>query len=601
MNINLKTIFAFTVLLGSYYSPVDAHGEHKGRGLHPATHETLKDVEANWHFVIGANPNKVGAERIRTHLGLEAAESEEVDELVTVQGKPDMSGIAAGGPLPESVDNSELPSFPPIGDQGQLGSCVAFGSTYYQGTHEYGLVNGINNKSPSNSIFSPKWTYNLLNKGVDGGLDIFSTYQLFAQSGYGSLATFPYDTNYRAWDLHPQDWITALNSRTNPAHLVAGIGGSTQNLQAIKQLLNNGHVLTFGTYVDSWVFAYVQADPSEENNPHAGELAAAWMNGYNGGHCMTIVGYDDNIWIDINNNGEVDEGEKGAFLIANSWGAEWGNAGFVWVAYDAFLAQSAVANGPNQGRVPLGDALNSNVVTVVPLAQAYTPKLIAQFSLTQSERDQIAIWVGISGTETTTPVKTIQSFPLLHQGGNYRFDGTAPKSNQTATFAMDLSDLISAVNEPMQRFYLIVGDNQKGRPTTLQSFTLIDNVNNKQVNCTHTPLVCDNNRKSVYIDYDIANGSLPQSAPPQLSVTSPAPNQTVRNYFWVVAKASDAQGIDRVEFYIDSNLHSTHKTSPYQALIQTGHLSAGDHQITVIAYNTGGTSSTQTIPIQVSR
>jgi len=41
-------------------------------------------------------------------------------------------------------------------------------------------------------------------------------------------------------------------------------GGASQNLQVIKQLLNNGHVLTFGTYIDSWVFGSVKADNSDE-------------------------------------------------------------------------------------------------------------------------------------------------------------------------------------------------------------------------------------------------------------------------------------------------------------------------------------------------
>lgn len=39
---------------------------------------------------------------------------------------------------------------------------------------------------------------------------------------------------------------------------------------------------------------------------------------------MTLVGYNDNIWVDINGNGIVDNGEKGAFKIANSWGNDDG-------------------------------------------------------------------------------------------------------------------------------------------------------------------------------------------------------------------------------------------------------------------------------------
>ncbi len=50
---------------------------------------------------------------------------------------------------------------------------------------------------------------------------------------------------------------------------------------------------------------------------------AYYLNGYDGSHAMTIVGYNDAVWTDINSNGVIDAGEKGAFRIANSWGTGW--------------------------------------------------------------------------------------------------------------------------------------------------------------------------------------------------------------------------------------------------------------------------------------
>lgn len=599
---------AFLIILGSHHTLKGAQGENKGRGLRQVSQESLEHVEKHWPVVVKVHPNKVGRERLAQHFGTVAAPTD-TKEIEAVEGKE--AALAAGPvestPLPPSVNNSELPSFPPIGDQQQLGSCVAWASTYYQGTHEYGLLNGINNKTSFANVFSPKWTYDLLNNGQDNGLEIFPTYQLFAQSGYVNIVSFPYDTNFLAWDLNPQDWVAALNSRTGTALLVSGLGGDTQNLQAIKQLLNNGHVLTFGTYIDSWVFDNIQADPSSSSNPYAGQLAAIWMNGYDGGHCMTIIGYDDDVWLDINQNGVVDPGEKGAFLIANSWNTDWGNSGFVWVAYDAFLAQSAVANGPNNGRVPLGDALNSSAVTVVPLQEHYTPKLIAQFALTQTERDQISVSVGISDTNATTPAQKIQSYALLNQGGSYEFNGASPGSPETAIFSLDLTDLIADVDQQMQRFYLIVGDNQAGQPTTLQSFSLIDKVNQKQVGCTQIPKVCDNSSVTVYIDYDIANGTQPTPppppppAPPSVSFNSPANNQKCSGNVWVVANVSDNVGIAKVEFYVDSSLKSTDRAAPYQILLNTGNLKKGYHQIKVIAYNTSGMTTSKTILIYAKK
>ena len=49
-----------------------------------------------------------------------------------------------------------------------------------------------------------------------------------------------------------------------------------------------------------------------------------------GSHAVTIVGYDDNKYCDVNGNGIIEECEKGAFNVANSWGT----------TYDAYGIQS---------------------------------------------------------------------------------------------------------------------------------------------------------------------------------------------------------------------------------------------------------------------
>lgn len=53
-----------------------------------------------------------------------------------------------------------------------------------------------------------------------------------------------------------------------------------------------------------------------------------------GGHAVAAVGYDDSMEITNNISGCT---SKGAILIRNSWGSEWGENGYGWLPYDYVL------------------------------------------------------------------------------------------------------------------------------------------------------------------------------------------------------------------------------------------------------------------------
>jgi C1A family cysteine protease len=473
------------------------------------SHE-LEHLENSMHKVIEVSPNFMGFDRINQHL-----EKSNLPFLESCEGKHEYGTLQAsshaahdmlfeGAHVPSAVDNSTLPAFPPIGDQGRLGSCVGWASTYYQASHELALLHGWDNKKSLDHVLSPKWTYNLVNKGTNVGASPILAYQVLQVNGAPSIQDFPYDNDFKAWDLNSDHWISAISNRMAPATLIPGLGGDKkQNLTAIKQALNNGHILTLASFIDSWVFTKTKPDPENPNAPHVGEFAAYYMNGYKGGHFMTVVGYDDDIWIDINQNGRVDEGERGAFLIANSWGTNWGNKGFVWIAYDAFLSQSKVPNGPSNNRIAAGVYLSSGLIAVAPKAEHYTPSLVAEFSISQVERNQISIHTGISRQNEQNPTATFAIPAFANEGGAFEFDGKVANNPQAATFAIDLSDYLSDSNLPTsKRYYLLVGDNAKGKPTTLNSFSLIDLVNNQKIeSLIPLPRSYDNEVGSLYIDY----------------------------------------------------------------------------------------------------
>ncbi len=629
MNSVLQTkrfFFSLTCFLSAHLTSLVAEpSDYTVYGLARISEEQQQFLETQVDKVIQIELNELGLQRIQEHLDKEGLPPLEASPISTEEFKvtkvssqtaQELFNVSAK--LPSAVNNSTLPSFPPIGDQGSLGACVGFGSTYYQATHEIGLLSGYDNKSSQTHVLSPKWTYNLLNDGLDQGLSVFEAFALLNINGATSILNFPYDSNYTAWELDTTDWVNAIPNRTTPYTLIPGLDG---DLTAIKQALTNGHVLTFATFINSWNYTRIKIDPENINNAHVGEAAATYMSGTSGGHFMTIVGYDDTLWIDLNNNNRVDANERGAFLIANSWGTSWGNNGFIWISYDAFKAISAVSGGPSLNRVPAGTYLNSCVISITPKAKNYTPTLIAEMSLTQSLRNQINVKTGASNTTQNSP-NSLTAIPALsNQGGAFNFGGTKSGA-QTMTFAIDLSDFAQPTD---QRYYLTIGDNKSNNPTTLNSYSLIDLTRNKRISTSNVPLTYDNSSGSIYIDYNTQTGVSPTPAPapapaptppppaprptpsptppppppaPALSVaiTTPSKDATLRGSCTITASTST--GVSSVNFYLDNVLLTKDKSAPFTTVINTTKFSNGTHQIKAIAQKGSQTATaTQTITI----
>src|SRR5204863_4321126 len=136
----------------------------------------------------------------------------------------------------------------------------------------------------------------------------------------------------------------------------------------------NGYVLNFATYINSWQWNTIGNDPAiTSDDAFAGKACAYMVNGSSGGHAMTIVGFNDDIWVDLNGDGLVTANEKGALRIANSWGTGWGEAGFCWVSYQALRT-------PNPAYASEG-LFWYNEATWITARSTYQPKAIAQFTV----------------------------------------------------------------------------------------------------------------------------------------------------------------------------------------------------------------------------
>ena len=214
-------------------------------------------------------------------------------------------------PLPEMANLQRFA--PPVGNQGQQGSCVAWSSAYAARS-----ILEATRTGQKQTVYSPAFLYNQI--GLQGcqGSYIIRAMEYMTKQGSIPYQQFPYDE--RDCSRQPDRSLIqqASNNRMRGfTRLSLGDRNDAIDIRAIKENLAQGAPVVIGMMVgqsftqgmlgkDVWI-----PDPSDRS-----------MMGF-GGHAMAAVGYDDRKY-------------GGAFLIMNSWGPEWGNNGFAWVRYPEF-------------------------------------------------------------------------------------------------------------------------------------------------------------------------------------------------------------------------------------------------------------------------
>lgn len=453
--------------------------------------------------------NALGLERVNAHRkahGQQPLDAAQVDLAplgAEAQTTGTDSGASAPGTLPTYVDNSTLSYFPPIRSQGSLGSCAQFASVYYTMTYMTALARNRDAKTGGDTLrFSPKWTYNMLNGGENVGSWHYDAYAIAQKHGLATWADFPYDGDYRGWCLNSAAWRSALSVRADQTGKVTGLATDT-GLNQLKQFLVNGYILNYATYINSWQWKAIGNDPATAaDDAFVGKQSVIGVNGTSGGHCMTIVGYNDDIWVDLNGDGLVTANEKGALRIANSWGTSWGEAGFCWISYQALRTRNPAST--SEGIFWYDEA------AWVTARASYQPQLIGEFTLNHLTRNQLAMNLGISDTTASSPATSWSPNRILtYAGGAWAFNGLTTAID--GTFCLDFTDILPNP-ATAKRYYLGTRDSAVGNVATLKSFKLVDLVHSQEIPCAATPQSVDGSLLYTYIDYNFGNGTLPPAA-----------------------------------------------------------------------------------------
>ena len=343
--------------------------------------------------------------------------------------------------MPDHVDNSATPWFPPIGNQQGEGACVSWATGYYvktfQEAREHGwdlsaaTWSGTVDASHQPYIFSPDFIYHQVNGGVDEGSYYSDNIDLLHRIGCCTWDRMPYD------ESDSETWPSEAAWRQAPLYRSAtGFGAlwmkSPGALDALKQLLADGNLAVvsvnanlYRDLTDNDLWTTDNYDPDETN------------------HANTIVGYDDAYGPYIENGNAL---TYGAFKCVNSWGVggwETVDDGFISISYACLLE-----------RIPFVYSFQN--------AENYHPTALAVFTLTHEMRGACSVDLGIEGEGAPLVAKPFDDFK--DNGGTHPYPVHA--------MALDISEFSPFITPVTQRFYLDVQDDASGVGGSIDQFSI---------------------------------------------------------------------------------------------------------------------------------
>lgn len=197
---------------------------------------------------------------------------------------------------------------PPIANQGNEGSCVAFSCAYGARSIEQYYRTNATSYNVATNLFSPEYVYNQTKFSADcnSGTAFTLVLGLMKNKGVATWESMPYS------DLNGCSLLPTANQDANAASykIISYSKIINSDQIAIKTMIYNHHPLMINIIMDN---SFINATPGFiwRNNSGSGSMP----------HALIICGYDDS---------------KHAYKVMNSFGTNWGDAGYSWIDYDYF-------------------------------------------------------------------------------------------------------------------------------------------------------------------------------------------------------------------------------------------------------------------------
>ncbi len=368
--------------------------------------------------------------------------------------------LKGGQDLPVRLNNAELKYFPSIISQSGW-SCNQASTIGYVLTYGLNRLRDLDSEEIENR-YSPIYVYNFLNSARNSnGVSYFDSWEIVKAAGNPTMIDYPYWSEVGIWMSGYEKYYRAMQNRIIENYSL--YVGDPEGLDILKHFLldrldgqEHGGLANFQIASGGMEFLYTDGDSKD---PHAPVLINF---GQVVGHALTVVGYDDEIGVDVNGDGRItnDEDnnndgvidmrdwEMGALIMANTWGKGWGRDGFSYCLYKTLASEGHS-----------GGIWNKSVHMIKPVKQM-NPVVTMRVKMTHTSRNKFRLLAGVSTNQDTTQAERVMGFPHFnYQGGDYPLIGEDPADSTHFELGLDISSLVSDI-EPGQavRFFLMIDE-----------------------------------------------------------------------------------------------------------------------------------------------
>lgn len=433
-------------------------------------------------------------------------------------------------PLPLSVDNSTQIYWRGIYQQAGC-SCGQASSEGYVYTYEINRKRNLDAGLDANR-YPYSFTYNFLNIGnTVCGASCLESQDIIREAGIPNLPTnggVMTDAGMKLWLSGYDKYYAAMLNRTNGVFAIPI--GTPEGLDILKTYLYD-HLENspYGGLAFFYANHVYEPEVIPAGVPEAGKHIITGFS--NTSHSMTIVGYNDEVRYDYNNDGQytndiditgdgiVDmrDWEIGALKIANTYNGgssifDWAEQGFCYVMY-RILPYHNSQGGIWDKRAYITD-----------VKENYTPLLTAKVNLTYDSRDKIKVMAGVSTDLLATFPDHIEEFPHFRfQGDALYMQGGTTEADKTIEFGLDLSELLNYVDSNQAaKYFLYIKEDDSGNVGTGQvnSFSIIDYTNgiNEYISSQSNVAIVDNGNTLLsvettvkYTDIEILTDTVPKA------------------------------------------------------------------------------------------